>query len=351
MQQKWYQKKVKPIDEVQKIKATSRQQLLTKPPGSLGRLESLAIQFAAMQSREFPCADNIQIIIFAADHGIAEEGVSAFPQVVTTEMIRNFSRGGAAICVLARQAGAQLRVVDVGSANPPGTLPDVIDARIAAGTANFLYTPAMSKEQCEFALNSGREQVIEISEQDCDIFIAGEMGIANTTSATALASFWLKTPAIQLVGAGTGLDREGKIHKAEVIEQAISRHKASLGSEFSVLQTLGGFEITAMCGAYIAAAQAGIPILVDGFISTVALFAATKLNKGVLDWSVFAHRSTEPGHQVVLEALGAQPVIDLDMRLGEASGAAVTINLLRSAFQLHSEMATFEEAGVSTGDA
>lgn len=346
----WIQINTKKINEQSKTLAESRQQQLTKPPGSLGRLEQLALQFAAMQSNEFPHAEQVHIIVFAADHGIAETGVSAFPQVVTTEMIKNFSRGGAAISVLAKQLGAELRVVDVGSVTSPGELPGVIDARIAAGTENFLKTSAMSLSQCEDALNIGRQQISEITEQRCDLFIAGEMGIANTTSATALACFWLDKPAVQLTGPGTGLDKSGVLEKAKIIDQAIAHHRKSMRSDLSVLQTLGGFEIVAMCGAYIAAAQAGIPILVDGLISTIAFYAAVKLNNGVLDWGVFAHRSAEPGHHFLLEALDAEPIIEFDMRLGEASGAAVVVNLIRSAFDLHNNMATFDEAGVSTGD-
>ena len=346
----WIQAETKTISQQSIKQAENRQQQLTKPAGSLGRLEQLAVQFAGMQSSEFPHADQPHIIVFAGDHGIAEEGVSAFPQVVTTEMIKNFSRGGAAISVLAKQLGAHLRVVDVGSANPAGALAGVIDARIAAGTENFLKTAAMSESQCEQALTIGRQQLSDIAKQGCDLFIAGEMGIANTTAATALASYWLDKPAAALVGPGTGLNKTGVQHKTKVIDNALSVHRASMTSDFSVLQTLGGFEIAAMCGAYIAAAQAGIAILVDGFISTTAFYAAVKLNPGVQHWGVFAHQSAEPGHRFLLQALEAQPILEFDMHLGEASGAAVVVNLLRTAFNLHNNMATFEEAGVSTAD-
>ncbi len=346
----WYLEPVSPPDNDLANQARQRQDELTKPPGSLGRIESLAIALSAMQGRLLPRLDHIAVVVFAADHGIAEEGVSAFPQAVTAEMIKNFARGGAAISVLARQLEARLEVVDVGSAHLNEPLPGVVDARIAPATRNFLHEPAMSHAQCIQAMDAGRAALERAWQAGTELFIGGEMGIANTTAATALLSIWLKRPASELVGPGTGLDEAGMRHKAEIIEQAIHRDNALLSGPLSVLAGFGGFEIAALCGAYIAAAQAGMPILIDGFISSVALLAAEKLNPGVRQWCFFSHRSAEPGHRHVCDALDAEPLLDLGMRLGEGSGAAIAAGLLKSACALHTNMATFAEAGVSSGE-
>jgi len=347
MHDAWYRSALPLPDERARQAALERQGQLTKPPGSLGRLESLAVDMAALQGREQPVLETIRIVVFAGDHGVASEGVSAFPQAVTTEMVRNFARGGAAISVLARELGATLEVVDVGTAHPPGPLPGVFDRRIAAGTRNFAHEPAMTEGQCEQALNEGREAVNRAREAGADLFIGGEMGIANTTSAAAVACALLDRPAGDLAGPGTGLDAEGVAHKARLIDSAVARYRQSLDSPLAVLQHLGGFEIAALAGAYVAAAQARLPVLVDGFISSVALLVASRLLPGVEQRVWFAHRSAEPGHQRVLEALGAEPLLDLGMRLGEGSGAAVAVPLLRQACALHGGMATFAEAGVS----
>jgi len=350
MHDAWYRSALPLLDERARQAALERQGQLTKPPGSLGRLESLAVDMAALQGREQPVLETIRIVVFAGDHGVAGEGVSAFPQAVTTEMVRNFARGGAAISVLARALGATLEVVDVGTAHPPGPLPGVLDRRIAAGTRNFVHEPAMTASQCEQALNAGREAVNRAREAGADLFIGGEMGIANTTSAAAVASALLDRPAGDLAGPGTGLDAEGVARKARLIDSAVARYRPSLDSPLATLQHLGGFEIAALAGAYVAAAQARLPMLVDGFISSVALLVASRLLPGVEQRVWFAHRSAEPGHQRVLEALGAEPLLDLGMRLGEGSGAAVAVNLLRAACTLHNDMATFAEAGVSGAD-
>ncbi len=351
MSEDWYTQAVKTIDKNVQQQAEARQGELTKPPGSLGRLETLATRLAGMQGKVQPQLEKIRIVVFAADHGVVAEGVSAFPQVVTTEMIKNFARGGAAISVLAEQLGAELEVVDVGSANPPGELPGVISERIAAGTANFSRQPAMTEEQCQRALASGRAAVQRALEAGTQLLIGGEMGIANTTSAAALAAVWLNCPAVELAGPGTGLDAAGVTHKAKVIEAAIKKHRGRVAGSFEVLCNFGGFEIAALCGAYLAAAQAGLPVLVDGFISSVAVLAACRFNPDVRNWCFFAHNSAEPGHARVLQALRAEPLVDLGMRLGEGSGAAVAAGILRNACALHARMATFSEAGVSTGEA
>lgn len=327
--------------------ARAHQLQLTKPPGSLGMLEVLAIQLASLQHTATPAVDRVWISVFAGDHGVAQEGVSAFPQVVTGEMVRNFASGGAAISVLARSLGAHLEVVNLGTVNDPGEIPGVRRAIIASSTANFCVEPAMTEAQFDAALAVGAESVQAAKASSTELFIGGEMGIANTTSAAALASALLDEPPSSLAGAGTGLDAQGIQHKVIVLERALATHAAA-DTALEQLRCLGGFEIAALVGAYIAAAQAGVPVLVDGFISTTAALAAVAIQPEVRAWLLFAHRSKEHGHARLLRALDASPVLDLDLRLGEASGAASAVPLLRLACALHNGMATFTQAGVST---
>ena len=327
--------------------AAARQQQLTKPPGSLGMLEALAIQLAALQRTPTPTVDRVWISVFAGDHGVADENVSAFPQVVTGEMVRNFASGGAAISVLARSLGANLEVVNLGTVNDPGEIPGVRRALIAPSTANFCLGPAMSMEQLETALAVGAESVRAAKASDAQLFIGGEMGIANTTSAAALASALLSEPPSSLAGAGTGLNASGIMHKVTVLERALAQH-ADATTALEQLRCLGGFEIAALAGAYIAAAQSGMPVLVDGFIATTAALTAVRMHPDARQWLLFAHRSKEHGHARILRALDADPMLDLGLRLGEASGAATAVPVLRLACALHNGMATFEQAGVST---
>ena len=347
----WIAEPAKAPDEAMREAALARQGQLTKPPGSLGRLESLAVTLAALQGRERPSMERVRIVVFAADHGVAAEGVSAFPQEVTVEMIRNFSRGGAAIAVLAREQGAELEVVDVGAAHDPGPLEGVVSARVADGTANLSREPAMSGEQLTAALAAGRAAVErgDSTGGGLDLFIGGEMGIANTTAATALASLITGATPLELAGPGTGLDAKGVGHKVHVIATACRLHEEAEGEGWESLRRVGGFEIAALTGAYLACAQRGVPVLVDGFISGAAALAAVKINPSVAPWLLYAHASAEPGHRVMMEALGAEPIFDLGMRLGEGSGAAVALAILKLAVALHNGMATFAEAGVSEG--
>ncbi|PKV14062.1 nicotinate-nucleotide--dimethylbenzimidazole phosphoribosyltransferase [Xanthomonas prunicola] len=326
--------------------ALARQEQLTKPPGALGRLEHLAVQLAAWQRTEHPGMQRVWIAVYAADHGVAAEGVSAFPQAVTGEMVRNFARGGAAIAVLARELGARLEVVNLGVVNDPGELPRVRRAWIAPSTANICEQPAMTATQLRDALAAGADSIAQAKSCDTQLFVGGEMGIGNTTSAATLGCALLSQLPQALAGAGTGLDAEGIAHKTTVITRSLALH-ADASTPLERLRRLGGFEIAALVGAYIAAAQAGIPVLVDGFITTAAALVATRLNPGVREWLLFGHRSQERGHAALLRALDAEPLLQLDLRLGEASGAAVAIPLLRSACALHNGMATFAEAGVS----
>ena len=346
----WLNIPIAEISEQTLQEANERQLQLTKPPGSLGKLEELAIKFSAVQKTQQPKIDNVHISIFAADHGIANENVSAFPQVVTTEMVKNFARGGAAISVLAKELGAKLEVIDLGTVVEAGELGGVISSRIAAGTANFANQAAMTEEQLEQAMNAGVAAVERAIDSDAHVFIGGDMGIANTTSATAMACVYLDKAPVDLAGPGTGLDADGVSHKVKVIEQALSTHEAGLLNGTEILQYFGGFEIAALTGAYISAAQQGLPVVVDGFIATAAALAAIKIKPGCDAWFIYAHQSHEPGHRLILEALNAEPLVNLNMRLGEGSGAAVVIPLLRQACALHVNMATFAEAGVSTGE-
>ncbi|MDD2769044.1 MAG: nicotinate-nucleotide--dimethylbenzimidazole phosphoribosyltransferase [Methylococcus sp.] len=329
-------------------RAQARQAQLTKPPGSLGQLEGLALRLVAMQASERPVLERVWISVFAADHGVAEAGVSAFPQAVTREMCRNFVRGGAAISVLARQIGAALEVVDVGVIEPLEPGAGIVDARVGSGTFNFTQGPAMSGTQLDRALAAGAEAAARAAGFGAQLFIGGEMGIANTTSATALACALLGIEPERLAGPGTGLDDAGVRHKREVIETALWLHSPAGCGPLEILCRLGGFEIAALTGAYLSAAAASIPVLVDGFIASVAALLAVRLQPGCADWLIYAHRSAEPGHRLILEAVRAEPVVDLAMRLGEGSGAAVAVPLLRAACALHNEMATFAEAGVSS---
>lgn len=327
--------------------ARTHQSQLTKPPGSLGVLEAVAVQLAALQGRAQPAVDRVWISVFAGDHGVAAERVSAFPQAVTGEMVRNFASGGAAISVLARALGATLEVVHLGTVNDPGEIPNVRRAVIAPSTANFCEQAAMTPAQLQAALEAGAASVAAARAAGAELFIGGEMGIANTTAATALACALLCEPAAVLAGAGTGLDVAGIARKIAVIDRALALHAAA-ATPLEQLRCLGGFEIAALVGATLAAAQARLPVLVDGFIATAAALAAVRINPDVRAWLLFAHASHEQGHASLLWALQAEPLLHLNMRLGEASGAAVAVPLLRLACALHNQMATFAQAGVSS---
>jgi len=327
--------------------AAERQATLIKPPGALGRLESLAVRLAAWQGTPKPSADRVRIVLFAGDHGVAEEGVSAFPQSVTASMVRQFAEGGAAVSVLARALGAELEVLDLGTAEDTGSVAGVRSLRLGPGTANFTREPAMTERQLAQALCAGRDAAERARSAGIQIFIGGEMGIGNTTAAAALASALLGEAPEALAGPGAGLGGEGVRRKAEVIRRALALHSPYLTDPLEALRRLGGFEIAALAGAFIACAQRGLPLLVDGFICTAAALAAERLRPGAAGWFLYAHASAEPGHARILAALDGKPLLDLGMRLGEGSGAAVAVPLLRLACALHAGMATFEEAGIA----
>ncbi|WP_339543699.1 nicotinate-nucleotide--dimethylbenzimidazole phosphoribosyltransferase [Pseudomonas sp. RA_35y_Pfl2_P32] len=347
MTHSWWLTPCKAIDRQALEDARQLQQQLTKPAGSLGQLEAVAVQLAGLQGRVKPSLNQLWIGIFAGDHGVVAEGVSAFPQEVTGQMLRNFVNGGAAISVLARQLQARLEVVDLGTVTPSLNLLGVRHLHLGPGTANFAHGPAMTPAQGAQALQAGRDTVLRALAEGAELFIGGEMGIGNTTAASALACALLDCPVAHLTGPGTGLDTAGVSHKTQVIERALVLHAAQCGDPLQTLFNLGGFEIAALVGAYLACAQEGLAVLVDGFICSVAALIAVRLNPACREWLLFGHRGAEPGHRHVLETLNAQPLLDLGLRLGEGSGAALAVPLLRLACDLHGQMATFAEAAVA----
>jgi len=334
------------LDESVRAQALARQDQLTKPRGALGQLEALAVSLAAMQGCERPQVERLHVSVFAGDHGVVEEGVSAYPQSVTGQMLRNFVGGGAALSVLSKRLGAPLEVIDLGTVEPL-QLAGVSHLRLGPGTANLAREAAMSDEQMRLALAAGRDSAQRAAEDSAELFIGGEMGIGNTTSASALAAVLLPRSPLTLVGPGTGLDLAGVRHKVQVIQDAVRLHAEHCVAPLEALRRLGGFEIAALAGAYLRCAQLGIAVLVDGFICSAAALCAVRLNPACRPWLIFAHRSAEPGHLAVLEALGAVPLLDLGLRLGEGSGAALAVPLLQQACALHNDMATFAEAEIS----
>ncbi len=317
----------------------------TKPLGALGRIETLAEQLARLQGTLTPRADRVRHIIFAADHGIAEAGVSAYPQAVTREMVKNFLAGGAAANVFARQVGAELAVVDAGMIAPVET-DGVMDRRLGAGTANALKGPAMAPETVARAIELGRALG---GEGAFDLISLGEMGIGNTSSAALVSSKLTGVAIADLVGRGTGLDDAGLAAKAAVLEQAAARTPARLDAP-EALAEYGGYEIAMMAGAMLGAGEARRLVLVDGYIATAAAAAALELAPHLRRAFVFAHRSEEPGHARVCAALGVSPLLDLGLRLGEGTGALLAVPLIRAAAAMLNEMASFESAGVSRAE-
>lgn len=333
--------------EEHRARAAQRQDALTKPRGSLGRLEDIAIELCALQATDRPCADSVPVIIFAGDHGVTAHGTSPYPSEVTTQMMSNFVAGGAAISVLSRSLGLSMEVVDAGTLADP--LDGVIVDKPCRGTSDFTAGAAMSEDQLAHALGSG-ERAVERAGQ-ADLLVLGEMGIGNTTAASALASSLLARSPEDLVGPGAGLDASGLVHKLRVVNDALALHRPEIdGATTPALETLrrlGGLEIAALTGAIIASTRRGTPVVVDGFIVSVAALVATRLTPSCRPWLLFGTRSAEPGHAAVLDALDAEPLLDLGLRLGEASGAALALPLIRAACELHSSMATFEEAAIS----
>lgn len=342
----WLSNRVEQPDEDYYQIAKNRQLQLTKPTGSLGILEEVAIRLVAMQKSENPVVNRVFVTVFAADHGVAEESVSAFPQVVTSEMVKNFVNQGAAVNMLSRFVKAKFEVVDVGLVEAIDAATVIVE-RAGHGTENIVKKAAMTQLQMQAALTTGKSAVERAIKQQAQLFIGGEMGIANTTSASAIASTLTGLTVEQLTGAGSGLNNVAILHKVNVIKSAIRLHQNFLINPLKALQYLGGFEIAALVGAYIFSAQQGLPVMIDGFIASVAALIAVKINPQTQAWFFYAHRSQEKGHQLVLEQLNARPLLDLNMRLGEGSGAILAVPLLQMACGLHNEMATFKQANIT----
>jgi nicotinate-nucleotide--dimethylbenzimidazole phosphoribosyltransferase len=336
------------IDTVSAQKAEERQGMLTKPAKSLGRLEEISIQLAGMTANPMPNVDRKAVIVMAADHGVAMEGVSAFPSEVTPQMVLTFLHGGAAINVLARQAGASVTIVDIGVASDfDPALPGLLHRKVARGTRNLAKGPAMTRAEAEKALSEGMDVLAQVAEKGLDLVATGDMGIGNTTPSSAIVAVMTGLPIASVTGRGTGVDDAGLAHKVKIIEQAIALNQPDPNDALDVLCKVGGLEIAGLAGVMIAAAARRIPVVVDGFISTAAAMIAVGLVPDVRNYLFSAHQSVEIGHQAMLKHLGLTPLIDLNLRLGEGTGAALAFHLIEASARILREMATFAEAGVS----
>ncbi len=341
---------IEPADKSLLVPAKAHLDNLTKPLGSLGRLEDMAARLYMISGGRTPCVDPARIYVCAGDHGVAAEGVSPFPQEVTRQMTLNFLSGGAGINALAKTAGVDLRVVDAGCAGgeyPPH--PMLISKKVAPGTANMAKGPAMSLEQCAQALLAGLDLADEAAAQGVRCLGTGDMGIANTTPSTALYCAFLDLDPQAVTGPGAGLDASGVSRKARVIAQALAANAQALatGDPLTILAALGGFEIACLAGLILGAAKNGLPVAVDGFISTAACVSAVKLCPAAADYAFYSHASAEQGHAKVMSVLSGVPLLDLGLRLGEGTGAALAIFLMRAACGIYNDMATFDQAGVS----
>ncbi|HEU4744497.1 MAG TPA: nicotinate-nucleotide--dimethylbenzimidazole phosphoribosyltransferase [Anaerolineales bacterium] len=343
-------KDLKPLDEAAMKAARARQDTLTKPRGSLGRLEELSIQLAGMKADPLPSVERKAVIVMAADHGVAREGVSAYPSDVTAQMVLNFVRGGAAINVLAHQARARVTVVDIGVTADFEPMPGLVRRKVMCGTRNMAQGPAMRREEAEQALQVGVDVLEEEAVQGLDLVATGDMGIGNTTPSSAIAAVLTGLPVAQVVGRGTGIDDQGLERKINVIEQALAVNRPEPGDVLDVLHKVGGLEIAGLAGVMIAAASRRIPIVVDGFISTASAMIAVGLAPGVREYLISSHRSVEIGHQAMLKHLNLKPLLDLNLRLGEGTGSALAFHLIEASTRILREMATFDEAGVSDKD-
>ncbi len=341
---------IKPLDEEAMAEARARQDILTKPQGSLGRLEELSIRLAGIQGKPIPQIRHKAIITMAGDHGVMAEGVSAYPQEVTTQMVYNFLRGGAGINVIARQVGARIVVVDIGMATKLGPDPQLLSRKIALGTQNMANGPAMSQAEAVKAIETGIEIVATEVARGLDIVGTGDMGIGNTTASSAICAVMTGEPVSKVTGRGTGIADKQLTHKVAVINRALAVNHPDPKQSLDVLAKVGGFEIGGLVGVMLAAAAHHIPVVIDGFISGAAAIIATALAPTLKDFLIAAHVSAEAGHQLLLKHLGLEPLLDLDMRLGEGTGAALGIFLAETAARVLAEMSTFAEAGVSEGD-
>jgi len=338
---------IKPLDEGAMAEARARQDQLTKPQGSLGRLEELSIQLAGIQGNAIPEIKHKAIITMAGDHGVVAEKIGNWPQEVTAQMVYNFLRGGAGINVLARQVGARIIVVDMGVATGMESHPQLLSRKVAPGTQNMASGPAMTMEQAVKAVETGIEIITSEVAKGLDIVGTGDMGIGNTTTSSAVFAAMTGRSVAEVTGRGTGIDDEQLAHKIEVIEKALAVNHPDPKQPLDVLARVGGFEIGGLVGVMLGAAANRVPVVIDGFISGVAALIAVALSPRLKEYLIAAHVSAEAGHPLLLENLGLKPLLDLGMRLGEGTGAALGILLCETATRILAEMATFGEAGVS----
>lgn len=337
---------VPPFDPSAAERACERQAVLIKPPGSLGRLEELAVQVAGVTGDAVPRGDRRWLAVFAADHGVAQEGVSAYPATVTAQIVAALARGDAAAAVLARSVGARLLVVDVGIASPVAPGPGVRSCRVRPGTASILHGPAMTREEAFAAVAVGADAIAEVVGEGIDLLALGEVGIGNTTAASAVAAAMLDLPPAAVVGRGTGIDDAALVRKVDVVRNALRVNAVDRADPVGVLAGVGGLEIAAMAGAMLRAGGQRVPVVLDGFVVGAAALVAVALCPNLRPFLIAGHQSSEPGHAKVLAALGLSPLLDYGMRLGEGSGAAVALGVVGAALDLHRGMATFAEAGV-----
>lgn len=339
--------RIEPLDAVSMRNARTRQDMLTKPLGSLGCLESLSIQIAGITRQSQPQLRQKVVVVMAGDHGVVREGVSAYPQEVTPQMVLNFLSGGAAINVLSRHVGARVVIVDMGVACDIPAHPDLLVKKVAYGTQNITSGPAMSRQQAEQAILTGAAVVESEIAHGLDILATGDMGIGNTTPSAAIAAAVTGKPASEIVGRGTGVDDDGLRRKIFAVERALQRNQPDPQDGLDLLAKVGGFEIGGLTGAILSAAANHRPVVIDGFISTAAAIIAATLAPRVKDYLVAAHTSQELGHRRMMDWLGLTPLLDLQMRLGEGTGAVLAMSLVEAACKILNEMATFGEAGVS----
>ena len=338
---------IKPLDENAMAEARKRQDSLTKPQGSLGHLESLSIQVAGIKGNPRPRIVHKVIFTLAGDHGITQEGVSAYPSEVTPQMVYNFLRGGAGINVLARQAGARVVVADLGVATSLERHPDLKNRKVAMGTRNMAKGPAMTREEAVRSIEAGIELVEEELSKGIDILGTGDMGIGNTTPSSAITAAFTGADVSTVTGRGTGLSDDGWKRKVEVIKNALGINRPDPKDPLDVLSKVGGFEIGGIAGVILAGASRRIPVVIDGFISGAAALIAVSLSPQVKPYLIASHQSVEQGHKIILEQLGLKPLLNLNLRLGEGTGAALGIFLVEASLKILDEMATFAEAGVS----
>lgn len=337
---------VTPLDNDATEAARKRQQELTKPAGSLGRLEDIAIQIAGITGQSRPLIERKAVIVMAGDHGVTAEGVSAYPSEVTPQMVYNFLRGGAAINALAHYAGAKVIIVDVGVAADIAH-PELISRKVAYGTANMTKGAAMTQEQMVEAISVGMDVFEAQFEQGIDLVATGDMGIGNTTSSSAIAAALLRKPVALVTGRGTGIDDKQLAHKIQVIEAALEYNRPDPRDPFDVLMKVGGFEIAGLVGVIVAAVARRVPVVIDGLISGAAALLAVEMKPAIRDYLIAGHSSVEQGHKLMLEYMKLAPLLDLNLRLGEGTGAVLAMSIIEAALRAHNEMATFGEAGVS----